>query len=41
MSEDNKKEVKEQNNEEINILKPNFFKKVWYSITKKIGRAHV
>lgn len=34
MSEDNKKEVKEQNNEEINILKPNFFKKVWYSITK-------
>lgn len=38
MSEDNKKEVieknKEENKEKSNILKVNFFKKVWYSITK-------
>ena len=38
MSENNKKEVieenKEENKEESNILKVNFFKKVWYSITK-------
>lgn len=34
MSEDNKKEVIEENKEETNILKTNFFKKVWYSITK-------
>lgn len=34
MSENNKKEVIEENKEETNILKTNFFKKVWYSITK-------
>ena len=34
MSEDNKKEVIEENKEKTNILKTNFFKKVWYSITK-------
>lgn len=34
MNEDNKKEIKEENNEETNILKTKFLKKVWYSITK-------